>query len=377
MDTTDERARLGAASARRKANRLTIEEVGRLAGVSRNTVSLALAGSSRVRPETRERVLRVVQATGYRRNPAAAALAGGSTRTVGVVEFGPPAYLSDRAYIGYLAGIEEATSANGYDLLLLSAQRASGSGWLLALARARRFDGLVLLGPETDRPAVAEVLSAGVPAVHIGRRVIHDHDLPYVTPDYVQAGKLAVHRLCSSGVTHVLYVTSVNQPESKRDLQQGMAEAVRQLAASGRVVTASSLDLVPSEQIPWALLTGRVVGLIVHGSTTGMAVLRALASVGRRPPMVVYDDEGWLGEAAPGADLLRPPKRLIGYTAAMLALDLIAGKAPADCHVAVPPEASWLETSAARAPNGTGTSILSSRANASPGHREGVLGERR
>ncbi|HEY8743719.1 MAG TPA: LacI family DNA-binding transcriptional regulator, partial [Chloroflexota bacterium] len=141
---------------RRPTAHLTIEEVGRLAGVSRNTVSLALANSPRVRPETRQRVLEVVRATGYQRNSAAAALAGGSTRTLGVVEFGPPAYLSDRVYLGYLAGIEEATSASGYDLLLLSARRPADPRGLLTLARARRFDGLVLLGQETDRQVVAE-----------------------------------------------------------------------------------------------------------------------------------------------------------------------------------------------------------------------------
>src|SRR5262249_10170645 len=54
----------------------TLEDVARLAGVSRNTVSLAIRLSPRVNAATRERVLRIVRETGYRPNYAARALAG-------------------------------------------------------------------------------------------------------------------------------------------------------------------------------------------------------------------------------------------------------------------------------------------------------------
>ena len=54
----------------------TLEDVARLAGVSRNTVSLAIRLSPRVNAATRDRVLRIVRETGYRPNYAARALAG-------------------------------------------------------------------------------------------------------------------------------------------------------------------------------------------------------------------------------------------------------------------------------------------------------------
>lgn len=342
MGTSQEECSADDVSRLPRSGHLTIEEVGRLAGVSRNTVSLALANSPRVRPETRERVLRVVDATGYRRNPAAAALAGGSARTVGIVEFGPPAYLSDRAYIGYLAGIEEATSANGYDLLLLSARRSPDAGWLLALARARRFDGVVLLGPETDRGAVAELLANGVPTVHVGRRVITGYDLPYVSPDYVHAGRLAVERLVVHGARHMIYATAVNQPESRADVLEGISYAVQQFARRGVAVSTAMVDLSATADTALVAAAHQPgLGVLVHGTRTSMAVWRALEAQGARPAIVAYDDEGWLDEALPGIDFLRPPKRLIGRQAALLTLDLIAKRGTATRHLAMPPEVSW------------------------------------
>lgn len=321
-----------------RAAKLTIEEVGRLAGVSRNTVSLALANSPRVRPETRERVLRVVAETGYRRNQAAAALAGGASRTVGVLEFGTPAYLSERAYLGYLAGIEEETSSAGYDLLLLSARRKPGPGWLLSLARTRRVDALVLLGAETDREAVAELLAAGAPVVHVGRRAIPGHDLAYVTPDYLAAGALAVRRLASRGVRAILHVSVDRQLESRLDLFRGVCEEAARLAHGTAVARAEPASLDAALD---ALPAGARPGVVIHGTTTAVQAWRATLASRPSVHVVAYDDEGWLGEVLPGVDALIPRKGQIGRAAARLALELAAKRQPAAHHVAIPPEATW------------------------------------
>lgn len=321
----------------------TLEEVGRLAGVSRNTVSLALANDPRVRPETRARVLQVVRETGYRRNSAAAALAGGLTHTLAVVEFGPPAYLSDRAYIHYLAGIEEATSSSGFDLLLLSARREPGSDSLVALAQARRFDGLVFLGAHTDRAAVAALIDAHVPVVHIGRRVIPQRELPYVTPDYVTAGCLAAERLLTRGAEHLIYITSVNQPESKTDFFEGAKSAIASAAAHHPTARLDVIDIPDFSLPPPSLGVTADVGLIVHGTRSGTALWRLLSNSGTpQVPLIVYDDEGWLTEALPALEWLRPQQRAIGQIAAHLAIALILQRGTPERHITVAPEASWL-----------------------------------
>src|SRR5690625_7739106 len=81
-------------------------DVARLAGVSHQTVSRVLNDSPAVRPETRERVLRVVEELGYRRNVAARALVTSSSRTFGVVTFGSELYGPSST----LMGVENARS---------------------------------------------------------------------------------------------------------------------------------------------------------------------------------------------------------------------------------------------------------------------------
>ena len=54
---------------------LTLEQVAKLAGVSRSTVSRVINEHPHVRPEVRDRVWQVIRQHGYHPNPAARALA--------------------------------------------------------------------------------------------------------------------------------------------------------------------------------------------------------------------------------------------------------------------------------------------------------------
>ena len=65
-------------------NARTLEEVARITGVSRSTVSRVINGGSGA-PDTRRRVLEAVESTGYRPNVAARGLARGRTGIVGLV----------------------------------------------------------------------------------------------------------------------------------------------------------------------------------------------------------------------------------------------------------------------------------------------------
>ena len=65
--------------------RLTLEDVGNLAGVSRSTVSRVINRETSVSPAVRERVLDVIRQTGYAPNAAARSLVSNRTGVIGLV----------------------------------------------------------------------------------------------------------------------------------------------------------------------------------------------------------------------------------------------------------------------------------------------------
>ncbi|PJJ71059.1 DNA-binding LacI/PurR family transcriptional regulator [Diaminobutyricimonas aerilata] len=73
------------AEGQKPARSLNIRDIAKLAGVSYQTVSRVLNDSPSIRPETRQRVLDVIEQTGFRPNQAARALVTSKTGTIGVL----------------------------------------------------------------------------------------------------------------------------------------------------------------------------------------------------------------------------------------------------------------------------------------------------
>lgn len=65
--------------------KLTIQDIARLAGVSKSSVSRVLNNYPAISQELRERVMRVVREYNFVPNVTARGLAGGKTRLVGVL----------------------------------------------------------------------------------------------------------------------------------------------------------------------------------------------------------------------------------------------------------------------------------------------------
>lgn len=126
--------------------RPTQQDVARLAGVSRATVSYVLNGLTdgyvTITAETRERVMKAVADLGYQPDATAQSLRSGTTNTIGLLI--PDMHNPHYWQIAY--GVESELRTKGYDVLLMSAaldpQRELHS--IKTLGR-RRIDGLILL----------------------------------------------------------------------------------------------------------------------------------------------------------------------------------------------------------------------------------------
>src|SRR5438105_7156114 len=140
-------------SRRRRA--VVMSDVGRLAGVSHQTVSRVINGSPRVRPETRERVLAAMRELGYRPNPVARALATGRTNTLGVVSFDTTLY----GPAATLFGIERAAHEAGYFIIIASLKALDRPSVIEAVQRLQLHgvDGvLVIVSEEASAEALLD-----------------------------------------------------------------------------------------------------------------------------------------------------------------------------------------------------------------------------
>lgn len=178
----------------------SIDEVAARAGVSIATVSRALRGLPNVAESTRRRVRRAADELGYEASPHAAGLAGGATRTVGVVV--PHV---DRWFFGrVIAGAEPVLRAAGYDLLLYSvADQGARERFFARLPFRRRVDAVLVLALPLNDDESAAVRQLGVPTAVVGASL---PGFAGVRIDDVAGARVAVEHLADLGHTRIAMI---------------------------------------------------------------------------------------------------------------------------------------------------------------------------
>src|ERR671916_75583 len=179
--------------------RTTIRELARLSGVSVGTVSRALNGYADVRPETRERIIRLARELDYTPAAAARTLVTQRSHVIGVfLETGEGhPDLQHPFFHEVLGGLKGCIGAEGYDLLLFASERP-GNGYgdhsYLKRCRHHNVDGAVLMGVNGEDQELRRLLRSELPCMGIDVEIAGDQTA-YVVSDNEHGAALSVRHL--------------------------------------------------------------------------------------------------------------------------------------------------------------------------------------
>ena len=101
---------------------MTLTEVARRAGVSAATVSRVMSGQTLVSQAIRDRVMCVVREVNYAPNVHARALAGGRSRTLGMIV----SNIENPFLLGIVIALEEVATQQDFEVLVRSEERRVG-----------------------------------------------------------------------------------------------------------------------------------------------------------------------------------------------------------------------------------------------------------
>lgn len=176
------------------ADRMTIKDIADKAGVSKATVSRVLNHKPDVDPETRERVLRIVEEEGFVPSPAATGLAGRS-RLLGVLV---PS-LTWPLIPQIMRGIAEVVEQTNYELVLYSISHAQDRVAVLDRILATKLtSGLLAIFPGPAAQLVATINAQGFPVVMIDDQE-QPTSAPWVGADNRTGAYLATRHLLDLG----------------------------------------------------------------------------------------------------------------------------------------------------------------------------------
>jgi DNA-binding LacI/PurR family transcriptional regulator len=277
-----------AALTRRRA---VMADVGRLAGVSHQTVSRVINGSPHVRAETRQRVLEAMLALGYRPNSAARALATGRSNTLGVVSFDTTLY----GPASTLVGIERAAHEAGYFIIVASLKELDRPSVTEAVERLCRHgvDGILAITPHEEAAEALLHAPGDVPLVAV--EAGPDHAVPVAAIDQFAGAAAATRHLLDLGHETVWHIAGT--PD--------FLESRRRLEGWRSTLQAAGAQVPPPLAGDWSARAGydlgrrlgadpAVTAIFVANDQMALGVLRAMHERGRRIPdevsVVGFDD---------------------------------------------------------------------------------------
>ncbi len=212
---------------------MTIEEIARLAGVSRSTVSRVVNGDPHVRDEVRVHVQQIIDENGYHPNAAARSLASRRTRIIGLlVPRSIGVVLTDPFFLHLTQGaVEECNDADYLLTMLLESAEVEISNQRVydRVIRGRHVDGVVIASSVVEDPIVERLQRDGFPFALVGRHP--HHDVSFVDVNNVESAKLAVQHLIGHGYRHIGCITGPPNMIASIDRYAGYVMALQE---SGR-----------------------------------------------------------------------------------------------------------------------------------------------
>ncbi len=307
-----------------------IEDVARAAGVSTATVSRALRGLPNVTDATRQRVLAAAAQLGYVGSPAAASLASGRTRTIGLLT----PWVRRWYFANVVDGAERALREANFDALLYRFEVSRGERRRVdpAVLR-RRVDGILVVGLPMGQSEVDDLVALGQPLIFVGSGPPGQLT---VRLDDIRAGREATEHLVGLGHTCIAHLTgdvdAISEWAPGVDRREGWRQA---LVAAGLkpdegLVVQGDFELESARAATFTLLRERpdVTAVFAASDEMAMGVVLAARAMGVRVPddlSVIGVDGHELGELI-GLTTMAQDAVGQGEQAAWLLLDWIAGR---------------------------------------------------
>ncbi|MFC3714291.1 LacI family DNA-binding transcriptional regulator [Sphingoaurantiacus capsulatus] len=301
----------------------TINDVARLAGVSKKTVSRVINRSPLLSDATRERVQTVIDELGYVPNPQARALALGRNFLIGLIHDNP----NSQMVLGVQQGILDALHGTDFELVVRPVDRRSPAMLddVRAFLERQRLFGVVLLPPISENDALARLCEeSGCRYTRMGSAMLDTPDR-MVASDDQDAVKAATEYLIAQGHRRIGLVEGPQGFRSAKERRIGFEAALAEAGidlpkgymtqgdytfASGLEAARRLLDRSPRPTAIFASNDEMAAGVLHAARQRGLSIPEDLSIVG-------FDDTAIAAHIWPPLSTVRWPILQMAYSAAV------------------------------------------------------------
>lgn len=305
---------------------VSIREVAKLADVSPATVSRVMNGTANVNKEKYERVIKVMNETGFQPNEVARSLFKKSAKLIGMIvpNIQNP-FFNEMARV-----IEREAYHNNYKIMLCNSDNdvEKEKNYIELLTRMNA-DGMILFSNQQGMQVNAG--NSHIPIIVLDREIEFANQITSITADNYKGGRLATEHLLECGCKHVVCMKGIQTISSARDRFEGYLSVCKEHGIAPRYIdckysyheglekTKELLERYPD-----------VDGILACNDMVAISAYKILIKAGYRVPediqLVGFDNIDLSRLMTPELTTVAQPITQMGEFAVKILLDHIAGK---------------------------------------------------
>ncbi|WP_299260717.1 LacI family DNA-binding transcriptional regulator [uncultured Kushneria sp.] len=315
---------------RRGTQRVTMEDVARLASVSPSTVSLYLRRPAEVSPVRAQTIQAAIDRLGYLPNTMAGGLASSRSKIIGVLV----PTITNSFFSETLETLEHHLRRAGYQLLIGNTEfDVEREEELLRSLMSWNPAGLVLTGFAHNRKTRALLLNSEVPIVEMWDYGSPGLDM-VVGFSHFQCGRLMAEHFLAAGYRQVAFIsTRFARDIRAHDRYEGFRQCMEEAGAhvvkkelAGRSDTRETGDImhrlmVDEPEIEAVACSNDMValGVMLECQRQGWAIPHRVAVAG-------FGNQDFTGSTVPPMTTIEPPRQAIGENIARLLINRLRGE---------------------------------------------------
>jgi DNA-binding LacI/PurR family transcriptional regulator len=307
--------------------RLNINDIARIAGVSRQTISRVVNNKQEVSEATRKQVLRVIEKYGFQPSLQARSMVTKKTNTIAMLL--PD--IKNPFFAEIVCGIERTLREKQMNVFLFTTDEdIEREVSLIQLAQNYNVDGMILCSPRLDDANLRKVIPKISPVLLLNRD-LDAEGAACVMVDALQGGYTATKYLIEQGHTQIGIIVGHSLASSSSKRLEGYKKALEQYGMEINQDLIVSVDVHNEgiHKLTQQLIKNKVTAITTYNDISAAYVIQACTELKIKVPddisVIGFDGIALSELVTPNLTTMALPLYEIGETAANTLLKMITG----------------------------------------------------
>lgn len=210
--------------------KLTIKDIAKMAGVSPGTVSKVINNTGSIGSKTKEKILGIIEETGYQPSFSAKSLATQRSNLIALIYAGEiNASFNHPFFNEVINSFKKVVGRLGYDILVFSNEKfKQGTEDYLARCKHFQVDGCIVIAGDHIEQAVYKLDQSNIPCVGIDIE-LNGPRSSFVTTDNFKVGAKVIEHLYLQSIKDIAFIGGPNDSAITNIRQKGFEQTMTQL----------------------------------------------------------------------------------------------------------------------------------------------------